>query len=458
MKSKNVKTLGFTFVLVMLFQFAVATGANAITTGDSISPAATGDATILVLTQNVNGAFEIRIELDSTYNKKANGRFNITYGIESNYTQLDLNQFQTIIVNSFLPENLTFISYLADNVSAGAGLFFFGGYYPTLTHSTIGPILKAILPVEFNEPFTIEEETYIDQSWVGQIELKVNEDYKYSSGDTDFKLLQRSVVWESSPLVKERIFVKDKKAGASVLVYRPENEDSRVNKGYTFTKGEPLVTYGEYGSGKVVFVSMGVGKIFASFLEYETIAIGPFWNRTAIPGTSENHTIEWNKPFYLWPYFNFFIYQTTMFLSNFTSDQIDTYAKWDYSPIPHELEATLWMIFVAGLWVFNFVLFFTLGRKKKREGLPSGESGGEGDGESGGEGDGESGGEGDGEGEGEGEGAPAKPEEPDGADGVDGDSKEIPIPDEEVASELHEAKIEVEKSLNTTKEGSSDES
>jgi hypothetical protein len=33
----------------------------------------------------------------------------------------------------------------------------------------------------------------------------------------------------------------------------------------------------------------------------------------------------------------------------------------------NEKEAIIWMMFVASLWVFNFVLFFTLGKKKTIE-------------------------------------------------------------------------------------------
>jgi hypothetical protein len=54
-----------------------------------------------------------------------------------------------------------------------------------------------------------------------------------------------------------------------------------------------------------------------------------------------------------------------MYLSKIDSTMINTYAQWPLSPIPHAAEATWWMIFVASLWVFNFVLFFTLGKKKK---------------------------------------------------------------------------------------------
>ncbi|MHA1699924.1 MAG: hypothetical protein ACTSWN_13870, partial [Promethearchaeota archaeon] len=268
-----------------------------------------------------------------------------------------------------------FINELDNVVNVkGVGLFFWAGYYPILA-GRLGSTIKKMLPVEFVEPFTVEEETYINQSFVSQIELKVNDNINYEGSDpTGVGVLQRNIVWESSPLVRERIFVKDAKPGADVLVYRPDNARKNyinVTSGeplYNFLLGEPLVVFNTYGLGRVLWISMGVGFIKANFSRYNTTGIGPFWNRTRIEEEGSTFIVdnEWNKPFYLWPYFNYFIYQSAMYLSNHSANEIDTYAKWPYSPIPHETEATIWMIFVAGLWVFNFVLFFSLGKRKKK--------------------------------------------------------------------------------------------
>ncbi len=343
----------------------------------SIKPATSDVKTsVLVFIQAGNTAFIDRLKLDS--------RLNITYEYENSRAQIDnLNNFQVYLVCGYLPENTTYIQYLNANVTAGKGLFIFGGYYPIFTDTNPGPFrtFKDNLPVEFKSPFTVEEELYLDQDWVSQIELKVNDAYLYNDGDENQDLLQRSVVWESSPLVKERIFVKDAPADAKVLVYRPEQ--NRVAK---FTKGEPLVAFRKQGSGRILWVSMVVGAAWAKFAQYITQGAGPYWERVVIPGSESTHWAggsiggEANKPFYLWPYFNFFLFQSVRYLGNMSAAEIDTYAQWPYSPIPHETEATLWMIFVAGLWVFNFVLFFTLGRKKKsagREGAAAETAGGE---------------------------------------------------------------------------------
>ncbi|MHA1847488.1 MAG: hypothetical protein ACTSXU_07580 [Promethearchaeota archaeon] len=363
MNSKYKRILTISVLVMMTLQMIHSTSAAP----NYISTSRAEGVNVLVLTQNTNGAFEIRLRLD----KKA---FNISYAVETNYSLYTdkLATYAVIIVNSFMPEDASFIGNLTQAVKVnGTGLFFWGGYYPVLT-TPIGVPIMNLLPVEFDDPFTVEDETYIDQSWVSQIELKVNPNYKFNDKlyndpklRENFTLIQRNIVWESSPLVKERIFVKDAKMeeGAKVLVYKPEQ--GRAKQGLKFRDGEPLVVYNNYSNGRVIWVSMGVGKIEATFKQYETTGVGPYWNRTEILGSSESHDAEWNKAFYLWPYFNFFLYQTTMFLAKKDANQINTYAQWPYSPIPHQNDAIIWMLFIAGLWIFNFVLFFSLGRKKR---------------------------------------------------------------------------------------------
>ncbi|MEX2680856.1 MAG: hypothetical protein Q6373_004600 [Candidatus Sigynarchaeota archaeon] len=337
----------------------------------SITPSATSTSKtdVLVFLQPGNTAIKDRLSLDN--------RLNLTYEYNGSIAQKNkLNYYDVFFVCGYLPRDPQYIKYLNDNVTSGKGLFIWGGYYEIFAESNPDYLFfMDMLPVEFKMPFTIEEELYLDQDWVGQIELKVNSNYLWSDGmpATSPNLLQRSVVWESSPLVKERIFVNDANSSAKVLVYRPMQ--NLVGK--SFSLGEPLVAYQEVGpgtsKGRVLWVSMVVGSIKAYFSQYITQGVGPYWTRVPIPGTSVLHDLKGNdanKPFYLWPYFNYFLFQSVRFLSgNFTSaSEIDTYAQWPYSPIPHETEATLWMIFVAGLWVFNFVLFFSLGKKKKTAG------------------------------------------------------------------------------------------
>jgi hypothetical protein len=67
-----------------------------------------------------------------------------------------------------------------------------------------------------------------------------------------------------------------------------------------------------------------------------------------------------------WPYFNYLMYVCSFYMNkNFDFMQIEGYGEWAYSPIPHESESTLWMIFVAAIFTFNFGLFFYLRRYKK---------------------------------------------------------------------------------------------
>ena len=382
MKQKLTRILVISLVLSMAMQlFFPANRVSAEVNTTQATDANSAD--VLYLCQKLDGQFERRLRLDNRMNityvlwdwntEKAElgDRWNelVTLYNPINYTDIvDIGNYEVVMVNSFLPNDAAFLNNLESNVSNGVGLFFWGGYYPVLANTVNGTVVKDMLPVEFDAPYTVEEETYIDQPWVGQIDLKVNSLYNYDeSSSEEAVIFQRNVVWESSPLVRERVHVTDKKAGANVLVYKPD--PNRNDPGLNFTgsnTGDPLVVYWKYNTGKVFWISMGVDWIKANFSQYYISGVGPEWNRIPIPGTIEKQDKEWNKPFYLWPYFNFFVYQTTMVLAGVDIENIDTYAKWPHSPIPHELEATLWMIFVAGLWVFNFALFFTLGRKKKR--------------------------------------------------------------------------------------------
>ena len=326
-----------------------------------VTPVQANSINVLIFMDSGNTAFRDRISLDN--------RLNISYATKDNWNLYsgNLSAYDTFIVCGFLPNSTAFIASMTAAIKGGVGMFIWGGFYPILAQSeTAYLVFKEMLPVLFEEPFTIEEELYIDQGWVGQIELKVNDWYPYNDSESNnFPLIQRNVVWESSPLVKERIFVKDTPMDAKVLVYRPLQ--NRKESEYNFTRGEPLVAYRQETAGRILWVSMCVGFINATFARYTTQGVGPYWNRTAIPGTAEFHSTEANKPYYLWPYFNFFIYQSTMVLAWKNATQIDTYAQWPLSPIPHQAEAVAWMMFVAGLWVFNFVLFFTLGKRKKTQ-------------------------------------------------------------------------------------------
>ncbi len=340
----------------------------------SIKPAAVSQTPtdVLVFMQTSNTPFKARIELDA--------RLHIHYEYNGSVSEINnLGSYQVYVVCGYLPENSTYIGYLNSNITAGKGLFIFGGDYPIFAKSNAQyDALKTSLPVVFKEPFTVEEELYLNQDWVSQIELKVNSIYGWSDSETSAnktEILQRSVVWESSPLVKERIFVKDARSDSKVLVYKPEqNRASNL----WFQEGEPLVAFRQHGYGKILWVSMVVGPMTALFAEYITQGAGPYWERVEVPDSERSIKMDdTNKPFYLWPYFNYFVFQSIRYLSNEFSyaSEIDTYAQWPYSPIPHETEATIWIIFVAGLWVFNFVLFFTLGKKKKsasRETLATG--------------------------------------------------------------------------------------
>jgi hypothetical protein len=371
MKLLHLQLLALSMVTVFLMQGCLVAGSATATNGNVTTSSSSSKLNILVLSEDIFknepdvGFFQVRMGLD-----KAD--FSLTWVDQKNYSLVNPANYNDIVVNSFLPDDAAWLDTLVDAVNVtGRGLLFFGGYYPVFAESN-GTRIKALLPVKFEEPFTVESETYIDQSWVSQIELDANPQYNYNGATNASRnsvgLLDRGIVWTSSPLVEQRIFVADAQAGADVLVYSPGSGLPKTNN---FKLGEPLVAYwgnmpyGPCVNGRVLYVSMGIGFIETNFSQYTITGAGPFWSRTVIANSTQEHWTTWNKPFGLWPYFNFFLYQSLEFLAKVQDTQIDTYAAWPLSPIPHAAQATWWMIFVAFLWVFNFILFFTLGRRKR---------------------------------------------------------------------------------------------
>jgi hypothetical protein len=151
------------------------------TTSGNVKPATSPAATnVLVFMQAGNTAFKERIELDD--------RLNLDYEYEGSVSHINsLGSYQVYLVCGYLPSDPTYIQYLTNNITAGKGMFIWGGYYPIFAETSIAQYntFKGNLPVEFKEPFTVEEELYLDQSWVGQIELKVNSDYLWDGNEGD---------------------------------------------------------------------------------------------------------------------------------------------------------------------------------------------------------------------------------------------------------------------------------
>ncbi|HMF30376.1 MAG TPA: hypothetical protein VKK79_03115 [Candidatus Lokiarchaeia archaeon] len=286
----------------------------------------------------------------------------------TNFYKIDWNSISVVIVDGFLPNNIDIINTIMNQVNgsvAKKGLLFFGANYSLNAGDDIITAFSKVLPGSFvanratknasidtgfqnitgEAPGTFDlVSAYMNYSMtqikeyniLGQtqsVEVAIN-----PAVDTPgFLFTSPRIAWGSCPLLGERIqtFAPVNNATDTVLVQVPSTL-------------EPLIIMrNETDQGRVMYFSPG------TFVQNET------WNG----GTLD----AWNKPFYLWPYFNYLMYLTVRWLDPAVNpNTIESYADWPYSPIPHVAEATLWIIFCAGLWVFNFFLFFILGKKSRR--------------------------------------------------------------------------------------------
>jgi len=75
-----------------------------------------------------------------------------------------------------------------------------------------------------------------------------------------------------------------------------------------------------------------------------------------------------NKQVRLWPYFNYVIYGSVLYVSG-KEGSIPSFGSWAYSPVPHASEQTTITIYVTIMAVFAFALFFFVRQRSKRSKL-----------------------------------------------------------------------------------------
>jgi hypothetical protein len=275
---------------------------------------------------------------------------------------LDMSKYDVVICDCYLPpkvdQDWLKTQMLANNIS----LLFFGGNYTM----GIADDFKKLIPVIFDMNKTILDETmtsvesgilngsntlsneYLDiiYSNTQDVNMKILDaditiavaDEESARNETDRTIFSTNIAWTSCPVLSLRTFTFSKMEKAHTIVEIPDTS-------------EPLVVLANCSDltpttslSEVMYISMGLGNI-----------------------TFDNgKSAEMNVPFALWPYFNYLLFLCVFYMdADFAKANLESYSDWPYSPIPHEKEAGMWMTFVAALWIFNFTLFFTLGKKKK---------------------------------------------------------------------------------------------
>jgi hypothetical protein len=316
---------------------------------------------ILILTNrevNTTSAPYVSLNLDTNLKKNLDV-FTIKDDTEGAIQTKNISKYDVVVFDSYLPNRTADIIWLYNEVTTkNIGILFFGGNYTPAALGIFGGILPAHFIIDKDSVNRTYQQAFIDplgmdskyikdylagrhnltettEILTDQIQVAVSAEEKTRDDNNEGSIFSVNIAWESCPLLRERVFTFAKKDGAKTLIEVPNTK-------------EPLVVIGKIKSylpsiasnASVLFISTGVGMMGEK---------------------------EMNEPFKLWPYFNYLMYASVYTLAEKVDDKgvIESYAEWPWSPIPHAREATIWMIFVASLWVFNFWLFFTLGRKKK---------------------------------------------------------------------------------------------
>ncbi len=311
---------------------------------------------VVIFSNRENNAIKVALGLDDRINATVFTEAMDTPGAIQSWGPLEVAN--VVVLDTYLPKNLSDVQYLLNRIlDKEMGVILFGGNYSRDALNLFEAIMPAYFTIDRNALNSIVENTlsvpiginntamdyYKDLIYNTTVEFTILDNQIQVSNTTELSdtLFIQSIAWQSCPLLRHRFSTFAKKQGANTLVEVPDTK-------------EPLIVVGnlnDYTSINknltVMFISTGV----AQYLD-----------------VSRNETKEMNTAFKLWPYFNYFMYLSVFYCTkSFDRNNLETYAIWPYSPIPHEREATLWMIFVAFLWVFNFALFFYLGKKKKAD-------------------------------------------------------------------------------------------
>ncbi len=285
--------------------------------------------------------------------------------VAEKFPKIAWNIIDVVIVDGYLPnsmENVTTIMNYVNGTWAKKGLLFFGGNYSHFVSDAIITEFSEVLPADFVANRAIKN-NYLGSSWTNitggdaafidvytdytnglineynivdnQVEVSIN---SVLDADPNFLFKVPRIAWGSCPLLKERI-----------QTYATRNTATDYTVVEVPSTKEPLIIMRNgTATGRVMYISPG------TYIQTKT------WD--------ENKVDDWNKAFALWPYFNYMMYLMVRWLDPQTTDfkAIESYADWPFSPIPHFWDAVSWMAFVAGLWVFNFILFFKLGRASRK--------------------------------------------------------------------------------------------
>ncbi|MFO8019062.1 MAG: hypothetical protein R6U96_10525 [Promethearchaeia archaeon] len=265
---------------------------------------------------------------------------NLTVITKNNYDDKwreDIYQLtDVIIVDRFLPQNITDLKKLISNINGtegNCGFIFFGGIINVgknendFTSDQIS-LIKTILPFGMDSTTNTSTEEKAKTDY--KIQITIEEEIKEikQKDKAEAHILVRHIAWPSCPLISKRLIVKSKSSTKEII--------KSIDEEHSIISEQSLGPDG----GTVLGFSM------------------------IISGESQDGN-KYNEPFTLWPYFNYLMYVSVFHVhANFMDSNIESFAEWPFSPIPHLTEIILWFTMIAALWIVTIYWFLKMRKKK----------------------------------------------------------------------------------------------
>jgi hypothetical protein len=215
-----------------------------------------------------------------------------------------------------------------DGTLGNTGLLFFGALNDDaeegddFTASQI-ELISPILPVHLDVDFNSSTSETSDVDYKIQVAMEKTIEAQKTNNRASSNILVRDIAWTSCPLISKRMQVEKKVSTTQII--------ESIDGIYSLLSEWDLS-------------AQGGGRVIA----YSVVLNG------------------YNKPFVLWPYFNYLMYVSVFHVkADFSDDNMNSYAEWPYAPIPHGIEIVLWFLMIGVLWVVTIYFFLKMKKKAK---------------------------------------------------------------------------------------------
>ncbi|NMC06766.1 MAG: hypothetical protein GYA24_16230 [Candidatus Lokiarchaeota archaeon] len=246
-------------------------------------------------------AINMTVITNSTMESITLARFNST-----------LHATDVFFIDRYLPGEVPYLHLIASHVNGtirNAGLVMFGFLPDDEGFASIG-VLAPLLPVMLGTNISAQVST----SDTGDAGYKVQVGL-VTPVPAGSAIVARHIGWTSCPAISKRLVV-DTKPGTSKLV---------IASDIGFTGTAIIAEWNASSTGShVMFYSM---------------------------------ILDLNKPFYLWPYFNYLVYVSVFHATTgYPDDAIESYAEWPFAPIPNPVQEILWFLLVCGFGAATIII------------------------------------------------------------------------------------------------------